>query len=124
MWGLTAAQSDQALVRYCQSQSYCHTETEVKGHVQATLVSCAWLELHSPYGNDTLEGPRLVANQHRCEPQYPDFAAKQRAASKKRCTKKQQRPAAWTTSPLTEGEAVQSAHLCVQSNNLQWLTHH
>ena len=36
--------------------------------------------------------------------------------------KKQQRPAAWTASPLTEGEAVQSVHLCFQSNNLQWLT--
>ena len=36
--------------------------------------------------------------------------------------KKQQKPAAWTAFPLTEGEAVQAVHLGFQSNNLQWLT--
>lgn len=56
--------------------------------------------------------------------QYPVLAAAQQMASKAHCTRDQQRPAACTSSPLTEGEAVQSANLCFQCNKLQWHTLH
>ena len=76
VWGLTAAQSDTAttaLIRYCQSQSHCHSESEVKA--QAVLVSCARLERHMV--KDFVEGPSCAAEQHSCGTLYPDFAPKQ-----------------------------------------------
>ena len=52
------------------------------------------------------------------------FCSKAASCNQEALHKKQQRPAAWTASPLTEGEAVQSVYLWFQSNNLQWLTQH
>ena len=62
--GLTAAQAITALVKYCQSPHYFHSDIEVKA--QATLVSCAGLGSVGT-GNDTLEFPIFVAKQHSCE---------------------------------------------------------
>ena len=56
--------------------------------------------------------------------QYSDFAAKHGVVSKKHCTRCGQRPAACTSSPLSEKEAVQSANLCFQCTKLQWHTLH
>ena len=59
-----------------------------------------------------------MAKQQSSEMKYADFAQilqiLQQSSELKRCTKKQQRPTAWTTSRLIEGEAVQSAHLFFQ----------
>ena len=73
-------------------------------------------------GSDTLAGPRFVAKQDSYKVQYPGFAAKQHIGNKRRCTRGHQRPAACTSSPLTEEEAVQSANLRFQCNKLQWHT--
>lgn len=73
-------------------------------------------------GSDTLKGPRFVAKYDSYKLQYPGFAATQQIESKRHCTRGHERPAACTSSPVTEEEAVQLTNLCFQCNKLQWYT--
>ena len=45
-------------------------------------------------------------------------------ARKRRCTKSDQKSAAWTSSPLNEEEAAQSEERCFQRNKVKWHTLH
>ena len=65
-----------------------------------------------------------MAKQDSYKVQYPDFAAKQQVAYKRLCTSSDQRLAACTSCPQIQEEAVQSAKLCFQCNELQWHTLH
>ena len=108
-----------ALAWYWQSQMCCDSTREVKAHTK--VASCATLER----GRKRYLGrPKLCGKTPQLSTVMLSFVSKAASRKQEALHKRLQRTAAWTSSPLTEVEAVQSAKLCFQCNKLQCHTQH
>ena len=118
VWGLTAAQSDHSANQVLSKPKLLSQRNRGESIGYTCELCCA----RTAWGRIPWKAPGLWQNSTAVKRSIQIL--QQSSELQEALHKKQQRPAAWTASPLTEGEAVQSVHLCFQSNNLQWLTQH
>ncbi len=107
-----------ALVFYWTSQNCCHSLFWLKA--QASVESCLGLKGGM---KRYLERPKVCGKTGQLPPVVSRFCSRSACRKQGRLHKKLQRPTDHTSYPLMEVEPVQSADLCFQCNQLQWLTY-